>query len=162
VNLAGPDAPAVDLLRDLVAIYDAGRREPLPLPLKTSFAWAQARYDDSEPMYAAGSRWRSGTFPGDDAQPAHVRAWGHGASLTDLMQPLRPGEEHPGEDNRLGAYAARLWLPLLDDEGVAVERDTAPGVYTSRLPHLQRAPNQSPGPRIVVVLADFGRGRLNA
>ena len=113
VNLAGPDVPAVGLLRDLVAIYDAGRREPLPLPLKTSFAWAQARHGDSEPMYAAGNRWRSGMFPGDDAQPAHVRAWGHGAALTDLMQPLRPGEEHPGEDNRLGAYAARLWLPLL-------------------------------------------------
>ena len=31
---------AGDLLRDLVAIYDAGMREPLPLPLKTGHAWA--------------------------------------------------------------------------------------------------------------------------
>ena len=113
VNLVGPATPAVELLKDLVAIYDAGRREPLPIPLKTSFAWAQARHDDADPLYAAGNRWRSGAFPGDDAQPAHVRAWGHGASLADLMEPVRPGEEHPGETTRLGAYAARLWMPLL-------------------------------------------------
>ncbi|MCB1264278.1 MAG: exodeoxyribonuclease V subunit gamma [Mycobacterium sp.] len=112
-QLAGPQTPAAELLRDLVAIYDAGRREPLPLPLKTSFAWAEARHSGFDPVYAAGQRWRSANFPGEDAQPAHVRAWGPGATLDDLMQPPRPGEEHPGENNRLGAYAARLWFPLL-------------------------------------------------
>ena len=112
-HLALPEVPAAELLKDLVAIYDAGRREPLPLPLKTSFAWADARHNGFDPVYAAGQRWRSGKYPGEDAQPAHVRAWGAGAALDDLMQPLRPGEEHPGENNRLGAYAARLWFPLL-------------------------------------------------
>jgi exodeoxyribonuclease V gamma subunit len=29
------------------------------------------------------------------------------------MTPLRPGEEFDSEDNRLGAYACRLWSPLL-------------------------------------------------
>ena len=117
VNLAGPDVPAVELLCDLVAIYDAGRTEPLPLPLKTSFAWAETRFSGSDnPAWAAGNRWRSGNYPGDDAQPAHVRAWGPGAPLEALLQPVRPGEEHPGEDTRLGAYAARLWLPLLRAE----------------------------------------------
>jgi exodeoxyribonuclease V gamma subunit len=32
------------------------------------------------------------------------------------MQPLRPGEEYDGETNRLGAYAGRLWLPMLRSE----------------------------------------------
>ena len=86
----------------------------MPLPLKTSFAWADARHNGFDPVYAAGQRWRSGKYPGEDAQPAHVRAWGPGAALDDLMQPLRPGEGHPGENNRLGAYAARLWFPLLE------------------------------------------------
>ena len=45
-----------------------------------------------------------------------MRAWGENARLDDLMQPLRPGEEYDGEDNRLGAYAARLWLPMLRAE----------------------------------------------
>ena len=112
-HLGQPQAPALDLLADLVAIYDAGRREPLPLPLKTSFAWAEARHDGSDPVDAASRRWRSGMFPGDDRQPAHVQAWGAGVTLSDLMAPLRPGEEHPGENNRLGAYSARLWLPML-------------------------------------------------
>jgi len=111
--LGQPDAPAIDLLRDLVAIYDAGRQEPLPLPLKTSFAWAEARHCGDDPFEAASRRWRSGMFPGDDKQPAHVQAWGIGARLPDLMQPVRPGEDHPGENNRLGAYSARLWLPML-------------------------------------------------
>ena len=111
--LGPPQASAIDLLADLVAIYDAGRREPIPLPLKTSFAWAEARHCGDDPLVAAGRRWRSGRFPGDDRQPAHVQAWGAGVTLSDLMQPLRPGEGHSGENNRLGAYSARLWLPML-------------------------------------------------
>lgn len=116
-TLGRPEESAVDLLRDLVAIYDAGRREPLPLPIKTSYAWAAARHSGDDPERAAGFRWKSGNFPGEEADPAQVRAWGQGAWLRDLMQPLRPGEEYDGETNRLGAYAARLWLPMLRAEG---------------------------------------------
>ena len=54
------DEPAVDLLRDLVAIYDAGRREPLPLPIKTSYAWACARHEGGDPEREAAFRWKSG------------------------------------------------------------------------------------------------------
>ncbi|MCB0947041.1 MAG: exodeoxyribonuclease V subunit gamma, partial [Mycobacterium sp.] len=116
-TLGRPEASAVDLLRDLVALYDAGRREPLPLPVKTSYAWATARHCGDDPVRAAEYRWRSNRYPGEDQQPAHERAWGPKASLATLMQPLRPGEECDGEDNRLGAYAARLWLPMLRAEG---------------------------------------------
>ena len=68
-------------------------------------------------MRAAEYRWKSARYPGEDAQPAHVRAWGEHKPLSVLMQPLRAGEEHDGEDNRLGAFSARLWLPLLRAEG---------------------------------------------
>ncbi|MET0475218.1 MAG: exodeoxyribonuclease V subunit gamma [Mycobacterium sp.] len=116
--LGRPDEPAVDLLRDLVAIYDAGRREPLPLPIKTSYAWASARHEGGDPEREAGFRWKSGNYPGEDQDPAQVRAWGPNAWLRDLMQPLRPGEEADGETHRLGAYSARLWLPMLRAETV--------------------------------------------
>jgi len=115
-GLGRPDQDAAELLRDLVAIYDAGRREPIPLPLKTSYAWATARYEGDDPERAAEYRWKSDRYPGDDDAPAHVRAWGKGAPLDALMHPLRPGEGCDGEDNRLGAYAARVWLPMLRAE----------------------------------------------
>lgn len=109
-----PQTRAVDLLRDLVAIYDAGRREPIPLPLKTSYAWAQASYSGGDPAYQAGFKWKSSdNFPGEDKHPPHARVWKSGAPLSVLLEPPRPGEEYPGENTRLGAYAARLWLPML-------------------------------------------------
>jgi len=104
------------VLRDLVAIYDAGRREPLPLPIKTSYAWACARHEGADPEREASFKWRSGNYPGEDQEPAQVRAWGANAWLDELMQPLRPGEEIDGETHRLGAYSARLWLPMLRAE----------------------------------------------
>ncbi len=107
---------AVGLLADLVAIYDAGRREPIPLPIKTSYAWAVARHSGEDPMPDATYRWKSGNYPGEDEAPAHVRAWGRYAPLADLMQPLRPGEEYGTETHRLGAFAARVWLPMLRAE----------------------------------------------
>jgi exodeoxyribonuclease V gamma subunit len=116
-GLGRPDVDAVEVLRDLVAVYDAGRREPIPLPIKTSYAWAVARQSGDIPEQAARYRWKSSErYPAEDQAPAHVRAWGRGAHLEDLMQPLRPGEEYDGEDNRLGAYSARVWLPMLRAE----------------------------------------------
>jgi exodeoxyribonuclease V gamma subunit len=114
--LGQPQGDAADVLRELVAIYDAGRREPIPLPIKTSYAWAAARQCGDDPVREARYRWKSERYPAEDQAPAHVQAWGRAARLTDLMQPVRPGEECDGEDNRLGAYAARLWLPLLRAE----------------------------------------------
>ncbi len=115
-GLGRPDVAAVELLRDLVAIYDVGRCEPVPLPIKTSHAWAAALHCGDDPEQAAGYRWRSGQYPGEDQQPANVRVWGRGAPLSELMKPVRPGEECDGETNRLGAYSARLWLPMLRAE----------------------------------------------
>jgi exodeoxyribonuclease V gamma subunit len=113
-RLFGPvGAEAAALLADLVAIYDAGRREPLPLPLKTSFSWQQARRTNDDPMVAAGRRWRPTHYDGENADPAHVRVWGPNTSLDVLLEPMRPGEEAPGESTRLGAYAARVWGPML-------------------------------------------------
>jgi len=116
-GLGRPDVPAIEVLRELVKIYDAGHREPLPLPVKTSYAWAAARHGGDDPIREAGFRWKSNDrYPGEDQSPAHERAWGKNARLDDLMQPVRPGEECDGEDNRLGAYAGRLWLPMLRAE----------------------------------------------
>jgi len=119
-RLFGPPLDPVAEIRQLVALYDAGRREPLPLPLKTSYAWAAARQDGNAPEGAAGDQWVSTRFrTGDDQQRAHETVWGRRAPLGALLVPPLPGEEVAGEDTRLGALALRLWEPLL-----RAERDT--------------------------------------
>jgi exodeoxyribonuclease V gamma subunit len=113
---APPDPLTV--LRDLVALFDAGHREPLPLPLKTSYAWAEKRYKGRDPVKFASSKWTSNNFHvGDDAERAHVRVWGPRAPFEVLLGSPRRGEEMPGEDTRLGALAARLWLSVCAAEG---------------------------------------------
>ncbi|MGH3678121.1 MAG: exodeoxyribonuclease V subunit gamma [Mycobacterium sp.] len=109
-----PDPMAV--LRDLVAIYDAGRRGPLPLPLKTSCAWAEKRRRNRNPFAFARTKWEEGVAP-ENADRAHAKIWGADAKLGALLdEPPRPGEEVDGEDTRLGALAVRVWLPVLDAE----------------------------------------------
>ena len=117
-RLFAPPPDPVAVSRDLVAIYDAGRREPLPLPLKTSCAWAEARRDGDDPYEAARAKWETIKFhTGENAERAHERVWGARPALDRLLGPPRPDERMPGEDTRLGALAARLWLPVLAAEG---------------------------------------------
>jgi exodeoxyribonuclease V gamma subunit len=83
-------------------VYDAGRREPIPLPIKTSYAWAAARHCGDNPESEARYRWKSsGRYPAEDTEPAHVRAWGDKADLSILI------------DKGLGSYSERVWLPML-------------------------------------------------
>ncbi|WP_275003525.1 exodeoxyribonuclease V subunit gamma [Promicromonospora iranensis] len=125
----GPlDHTAVDLLRDLVALRDRGLTEPLPLPVKASLAYAEARRTGADPGDArfraeqqwVGQRWgqkgSDGRPQGEAAEPEHVRVHGADAPLPATGQEPRPGEEHPGETTRLGALAMRMWSPLLQNE----------------------------------------------
>jgi exodeoxyribonuclease V gamma subunit len=103
-RLLGPPESPVDLLRDLVEMYDAGRRAPIPLPLKTSYAWAETDHNRGAPLRDAGWKWKTGKYPGEDAEPAHVKVWGPGFPLEDLVAAGLPD------------YATRLWLPMLSAE----------------------------------------------
>jgi exodeoxyribonuclease V gamma subunit len=112
----GPVAEAADLLADLVAVYDAGMAEPLPLPLRSCFAWADKRRSpEAARRRAAEYKWRSERYPGEDADPEQVLVWGAGASLDRLLEatPL-DGEEWDGERTRLGALSCRIWAPMMD------------------------------------------------
>ena len=110
-GLGRPDVDAVEVLRELVAMYDAGRREPIPLPIKTSYAWAVARHTGDDPEQAARYRWKSSDrYPGEDQAPAHVRAWGHGAYLSDLVDAGLAAYSRAG----VAADAARREVGVMD------------------------------------------------
>jgi exodeoxyribonuclease V gamma subunit len=99
--MSRPAESAVELLADLVAMYDEGRRAPLPLPVKTSYAWAEAKHGHGDPDRAAGFRWRSDRYPGEEEEPAYQLAFGKRTWLSHLV------------DRGLDTYACRLWLPML-------------------------------------------------
>lgn len=126
VSRLGPvdDHTALDLLRDLVAIYDEGMSHPLPMPLKSASIYAQYRRSQAstfEAMRVARKRWRDDRFPGEQSDREHVQLWGFKADLPgsrkDGWGELAPWGE-PDEPAPFGAYAVRVWRPLLDAENL--------------------------------------------
>jgi exodeoxyribonuclease V gamma subunit len=115
--LSGPvDHRALDWLRDLVALRDLGLAMPMPAPVKTACAWAEAvareqRGDDVSPERAAGREWvtdpdnRFG-ISGEDGDAAHRQVYGDHAPLRRLV------------DGGLPSAAARIWEPVLACEKV--------------------------------------------
>ena len=69
---------------------------------------------DEPGVLVAGDDMAGDDAAGEDAAPAHVRVWGAALPLGELLaiDPM-PGEDHHGTGSRLGALAARVWLPLL-------------------------------------------------
>jgi exodeoxyribonuclease V gamma subunit len=110
-SVDGADA----FLKDLVAIYDAGMCEPIPLPLKTGEAWARAASNPRNARFRAEKPWSKDRFGVENEDEAHVRVWGRDAPLSLLLQQKpKPGEDYPGQTTRLGSLATRLWVPILE------------------------------------------------
>ncbi len=109
-------AEAPSLLADLVAVYDAGMREPLPLPVGTAEAWATEVKRDKTPRWAARESWQgknnSGTFA-ENRDAAFGMVFGPASSFDHISGMPRVGEDPRRQKSRLGAYAVRVWEPLL-------------------------------------------------
>jgi len=104
-------------LFQLVDLYDRGMREPLPLPLKTSAAYATAvsKLEGADrALFLARRAWATDKFPGEDADAAHAIVWGTAAPLEVLLQQEPgPDERWADQPSRLGEMSLRLWGPLL-------------------------------------------------
>ena len=126
-----PDDEARTHLRQLVDVMERGQREPLPLPVKTSLAFAEefeiaARSgggSQADPDLKARGEWvtprfNDTGFPKEDGDQWHVRAWGESAPYELLAAPLLADESAEGGEapHRLGHYALRVWTPLLTHE----------------------------------------------
>ncbi|MBX9245520.1 exodeoxyribonuclease V subunit gamma [Actinotalea ferrariae] len=106
------------LLDQLVALRDQALREPLPMPVATTCAYARTRAGgdgEVEALDSARKEWKD-SFESQDAQ--HVLVWGEGATLADLQgEPSREEQQWwPEDGTRLGVLARRLWEPLLEQE----------------------------------------------
>jgi exodeoxyribonuclease V gamma subunit len=88
------------------------------LPLKASLAYARARRErkpEGIALKKALWAWESGKFPGECAEPSHVRVWGDDAPLPG-QEPAGADVAQPPETTRFGSLATRLWVPLLRKE----------------------------------------------
>jgi exodeoxyribonuclease V gamma subunit len=125
-SLLGPLAAdeASTALEELVALYRAGLRSPLPLPVKTGAEYAFLRgrgIGGPGARVGAEKKWATDRFPGEQADAEHVLIYGPDAPLSVLTsQRHEPGEGgpgwHPDETDRFGLLARRLWGRLLDAE----------------------------------------------
>jgi exodeoxyribonuclease V gamma subunit len=106
----------------LVAVYDAGMREPLPIALKTSEQYAARRQRGAaiaDALPEACRRWEDDAFSPERDEPEHVLVFGRAAPFELLTSATpRPGEEFTDEPSRFGALARRVWGPLLMVEDV--------------------------------------------
>jgi exodeoxyribonuclease V gamma subunit len=121
-SLIGPlDHRAIDHLRDLVDVYDRGRCEPLPVPPRTAYAWADSVRAQKDPYWPARREWEtqdSSPVPGEQDDPPHVRVYGRAATFDSLLQDPRPDERWNDQRNRMAQYAVRIWQPVFDHEQV--------------------------------------------
>jgi exodeoxyribonuclease V gamma subunit len=110
--LSGPlDDRATAWLADLVALFDLGQTRPLPIPLGTANAWAEAHHrsllgDPVDVATMAGKQWVTDPYnsygiAGEDADSWHVMAFGPSAPLSVLLEAGLP------------ELATRVWGPLL-------------------------------------------------
>jgi exodeoxyribonuclease V gamma subunit len=110
-------APADPLtaLADLVDLYDRGMCEPLPMAVKTSWAYAGERLDGRPPERAldtARKEWNRENG-GEREDRSHQHVWGDRPALEQLVAAgPGDGEQWVGESTRFGALACRFWTPV--------------------------------------------------
>jgi exodeoxyribonuclease V gamma subunit len=115
------DHRALDHLRDLVDVFDRGRCEPLPVPLRTSYAWADSVRAHKDPSWPAAREWEtqnSSPVPGEQDDGAHVRVFGRAAPFDCLLGEPKADERWNDGRNRMAQYALRIWQPVFDHEDV--------------------------------------------
>jgi exodeoxyribonuclease V gamma subunit len=101
-------ALALERLATLVALFDEGLREPLPIACKSSAAYAEALQSGSDPVKAATKEWDGPwNFAGEGEDLEHQLAFGGILSCEELV-----------ERYAFDAYARRLWADVLAWEQV--------------------------------------------
>jgi exodeoxyribonuclease V gamma subunit len=112
---------ALERLDRLVAMRDAGLRQPLRLFPRTSCAWAQRRHNGSNEegrLRAATDEWED---RGESKEPEHALVWPSAVHMREFLRAEPPDGDGtlpwpPGATSRFEALARLLWDPILDHE----------------------------------------------
>jgi exodeoxyribonuclease V gamma subunit len=117
-TITAPADPAA-ALAGLVDLYDRGMCEPLPLAVKTSWAYAGGRLGGDSPeqaLDAARKEWNR-EAGGEREDRSHQHVWGDRPAF-DVLLAAEPGdgERFADERTRFGALACRLWAPVRNAE----------------------------------------------
>jgi exodeoxyribonuclease V gamma subunit len=112
---------ALARLATLADLHDRGLREPLPLAVRSSAAFARARALGGDAERAARREWETDRYPHEDQDADHVLAFGAGLAFDELLAEVPREDEqgrgwHQAEPSRFGRYAMRLWAPVLAAE----------------------------------------------
>ncbi|MBN1091782.1 exodeoxyribonuclease V subunit gamma [Blastococcus sp. TML/M2B] len=113
-TITAPADPAA-VLADLLDLYDRGTCEPLPMAVKTSWAYAGARLDaqDADRALDTARREWNRDGGGEKEDRSHAFVWGDRPAFEDLLAAAPgDGEAWPGETTRFGALACRFWTPV--------------------------------------------------
>jgi exodeoxyribonuclease V gamma subunit len=115
---------ALEHLIALIDLYDRAMREPPPLAVASSAAYAEAAFRGQDVVRAVGDEWQTrwgDAFDREDREPDHMLVHGRALSVEELLaEPVRDGEGWGYDDpTRFGCWARRLWTPLLEAEASA-------------------------------------------
>ncbi|SDF33149.1 DNA helicase/exodeoxyribonuclease V, gamma subunit [Blastococcus fimeti] len=113
-TITAPADPAA-VLADLLDLYDRGMCEPLPMAVKTSWAYAGSRLDaqDADRALDTARREWNREGGGEREDRSHAYVWGDRPAFEDLVAAgPGDGEAWPGEVTRFGALACRFWTPV--------------------------------------------------
>ncbi len=112
-----PPATAYESLTELVELYWAGMSSLLPLPVATSYAYAQGRMEGKNASMALRaarlSQWQN-RYGAERDDPEIVALWGVDAEVDVLLDEVPQAHENWfDEATRFGMLARRLWEPIL-------------------------------------------------
>jgi exodeoxyribonuclease V gamma subunit len=112
---------AKEHLQAIIDVYDRGMREPLPLAVKTSGAYAEAVLTGGDGLTVGAKQWNSEwSFDKEDKDLEHQLVHGGVVSFAELVAiaPVDGEDFEADEASRFGRFALRLWRGLCEHEQV--------------------------------------------